>query len=183
MSSTSRAADAIVVLGCRVEPDGRLSAAAARRCEAAARGYREGRSEIVLCSGGRKWDGHVEALRLRDHLRALGVPERAILVELCSFTTAENAIYSAEILRHLTGRAAPRAAVATCEWHQPRARANFERVGVTVEPLVPDEPAAPAAVRAKRWVHEAMSLRLDLANLHRAGQRGGAFLPSRGARS
>ncbi len=170
--------DAIVVLGCRVEPGGSLSSAAARRCAAARDAFAQGIAGVVVASGGRRWSGHVEALRLREHLITLGVPAQAILVELCSLTTAENAIYTAALLRARRGGSAIRVAIATCSWHQARAAANFQRVGVHAEALSIDEPRPSLATRARRAVHEMLSLRLDLETLDRAGPFGGAFLPA-----
>jgi len=172
-------ADAIVLLGCRVEANGVLSDAALRRCHAARDGFRRGLSSLVIASGGRRWGQHVEALVMRDALVELGVPSRAIWVDLCSLTTAENAVYSAELLRAGTSRTRPTAAIATCSWHLGRALANFERVGVDATGLAARDGGATLGERARRKLHEALSLRLDMATLARAGHHGQSFLPPR----
>ena len=61
-----------------------------------------------------------------------GVPERAIVRERCSFSTRENARFTAEVLRR---RGTDAAAVVTCAWHLPRAVALFSRAGVVAEPV------------------------------------------------
>src|SRR5689334_13411682 len=91
-------ADAIVVLGCRILPTGRPSPPAARRAMAAARAYEQGVAPIIVASGGRRWGTHVEARVLRQELCRRGVPEAAVVEELCSLSTYENAIFSAAVL-------------------------------------------------------------------------------------
>ncbi len=143
-------ADAIVLLGCRIEPGGRPGPAARRRAARAAAAFRDGVASWVLASGGRRWDGVPEALALRDELARLGVPESAVAVELCSLSTFENARYSAPLLRE---RAARRVALVTCDWHMPRALASFRVVGVDAFGLAaPSAPLAPhrALARAAR---------------------------------
>lgn len=172
-----RTTDAIVVLGCRVESDGTPSKAAARRCEAAAEAFSAGLSPVVVASGGRRWGRWVEAIQLRARLVHLGVPDESILVELCSLTTAENALYSAALVREHASTAKPTVAIATCAWHQARAKANFEQVGLSVLSLPTHEPQATWLERFQRATHEALSARLDRATLERAGHRGSDYLP------
>lgn len=61
-----------------------------------------------------------------------GVPERAIVRERCSFSTRENARFTAEVLRR---RGTDAAAIVTCSWHMRRAVALFARAGVAAEPV------------------------------------------------
>lgn len=151
-------ADAIVVLGCRILSSGRPSAAAARRAATAARAYREGVAPYVIASGGRRWGSQIEARVLSGELRRAGVPERAILQDLWSLTTYENAIFSAALLRRLEGR---RAAVVTCSWHMGRALQNFRHAGVEACALpVPDVPPR-LLVSTYRAAHEVVSRWLD----------------------
>jgi cyclophilin family peptidyl-prolyl cis-trans isomerase/uncharacterized SAM-binding protein YcdF (DUF218 family) len=123
---------AIVVLGCRVrlDPGGRLCPGAlARRLDAAALAYARRRQEhtVVIASGGRHWDGVVEADVMARELARRGVPEVAITRERCSLSTKDNARLTA---MSLARRGITRAAVVTCEWHLPRALAFFRSVGV-----------------------------------------------------
>jgi uncharacterized SAM-binding protein YcdF (DUF218 family) len=120
-------ADVIVVLGCRVLPSGRLTTAAEGRAAAAVAAYRAGLAPRVIASGGRRWGAWTEALALRDAMVEGGVPASAILAELWSLTTHENAVFTAALLRKLGAR---RALVVTCEWHVPRALMSFRAAGV-----------------------------------------------------
>ncbi len=123
---TSRA-DAIVVLGCRVHPSGRLTPTAAGRAAAAAAAFRAGLAPLVITSGGRRWGAQIEALALRTALVERGVPEASILTELWSFTTVENAVFTSALLRR---RGARSALVVTCSWHIPRALEAFRAAGI-----------------------------------------------------
>src|SRR5262245_51132684 len=81
--------DVIVVLGCRVVPSGALSRLARQRTLTAARAWLDRVAPAVLASGGRRWGSHVEARRMKRELVAAGVPEGAIVEELCSLSTCE----------------------------------------------------------------------------------------------
>lgn len=115
----------LVILGCRVR-----SAAALRRIRAGARAFHEGKSDLIVASGGRVWDGVVEADAMAEALEAEGVHARAILRERCSFSTRENARYTADIL---TRRGTADVIVVTCTWHLPRAERAFAKRGLRVE--------------------------------------------------
>jgi uncharacterized SAM-binding protein YcdF (DUF218 family) len=119
--------DAIVLLGCRIGPSGRPMLAATQRAKTAARAYRDGVARVIVVSGGRRWGPYAEATALAEELVREGVPEAAIVPELCSLSTHENAIFSGAILRRIGARTA---AVVTCWWHLPRALENFRAAGV-----------------------------------------------------
>jgi uncharacterized SAM-binding protein YcdF (DUF218 family) len=127
-------AGAIVVLGCRVRLDagGQLCPGAlARRVDAAVHAYARGGQEhtVVIVSGGRHWDGVVEADAMARELARRGVPSSAIARERCSLSTRDNARLTAMTLAR---RGITSAAVVTCEWHLPRALALFRLAGVKV---------------------------------------------------
>lgn len=157
-------ADAIVVLGCRILSSGRPAATAARRAATAARAYREGVAPYVIASGGRRWGSQTEARALSAELRRGGVPEEAILQDLWSFSTYENAIFSAALLRGLRGR---RAAVVTCPWHMARALQNFRDAGVEACALPTPEAPPRLLVRIYREAHELVSTWLDAQAMRR----------------
>jgi uncharacterized SAM-binding protein YcdF (DUF218 family) len=144
--------DAIIVLGCSVliDPDGRLrDGALARRLDAAATSYAQRGAEhtVVIASGGRHWDGLVEADVMARELAWRGVPQRAIVRERCSLTTRDNASFTAAVLAR---RGIACAAVVTCEWHLPRAVALFGRAGVRAEGVAASDHAAPWTKRLWR---------------------------------
>jgi uncharacterized SAM-binding protein YcdF (DUF218 family) len=151
-------ADAIVVLGCRVLVSGRPSPAAARRVATAARAYRDGVAPFVIASGGRRWGAHAEARVLSIELRRDGVPDRAILQDLWSMTTYENAIFSAALLRRLGARSA---AIVTCAWHMPRALQNFREAGIDARALPAPDARVRLHVRVLRRGHELASAWFD----------------------
>lgn len=158
--------DVIVVLGCRIYTSGRPSAPARRRAAAAAAAYHEGVAPLVLASGGRRWGAQIEASSLREELLRGGVPASAIIEELWSLTTVENAIYTAAILRRI---GAERAALVTCAWHMPRALRNFRGAGVDVVATLPAAADRPGLFRRVwRSGHEIVCERLDERAMRRA---------------
>jgi uncharacterized SAM-binding protein YcdF (DUF218 family) len=82
-------------------------------------------------------------------LLEFGVPEASIVRELCSLSTVENAVYSAELLRAL-GFVRP--GLVTCDWHMRRAIACFERAGTSPVAL----PAPSLLNRRARLAQQAM---------------------------
>lgn len=155
---------AMVVLGCPVLAGGQLGAAAERRAERAASAFRAWAADcvdstlLVVVSGGRRWHGEVEAVAIAARLTLLGVPEAAIVLELCSLSTLENAAYSAEILRE-HGIFDP--AIVTCDWHMPRALACFEWMGLSPTAMPATSPRRPAPAEFARTIRERMGRIFD----------------------
>ena len=158
-------ADAIVVLGCRIEPSGRPAPPAARRAATAAQAFHAGVAPLVLASGGRRWGSQIEARALRLALVADGVPASAVALELCSLSTFENAIFSAALLSRLGAR---RAAVVTCPWHMARALDSFRTAGVEAIPLPTPAVDIPRLRRLQLEVHEIVCRRFDAHAMRRA---------------
>lgn len=113
--------DAIVVLGCRVFPDGRPSVALARRVEKAAELWAAGRAEVIVLTGGRGDTGVVEAEVAAAVAESLGVPRSAMVLETRSTSTDENARFAAEAI---AGR---RVVVVTDAYHVLRSERVFAR--------------------------------------------------------
>lgn len=151
--------DAIVLLGCRIGPDGKPAAAARRRALRAARAWHEGMAPVIVASGGRRWHGVAETEALGNELVALGVDRDAIVGEWHSLTTLGNAVYSAKLLRDRGGR---RVGVVTCDWHMPRALASFRLVGLEAEALPAESPPVPISRRLLRALRERGSWWLTL---------------------
>lgn len=157
--------DAIIVLGCRVlrfatadGDDRALAGALGRRLATAANAFASGHANRIVASGGRRWDGAVEADEMAVELERLGVPARAIVRERCSMSTAENARYAAEIARRHEVRAIT---LVTCHWHLPRAILLFRREGLSCEGLGAESPDPGALARAVRSIRERICMRLD----------------------
>lgn len=117
---------ALILLGCPVGAAG-VAPAALRRARAAAHAFHEGKAPVIVASGGRTWFGRVEADVLANALEGFGVPSSAIVRERCSFSTRENAKYTAGILAR---KNIDDAIVVTCAWHLARALRAFENEGV-----------------------------------------------------
>jgi len=172
-----READAIVVLGCRVEDDGELSHAAARRAKGALELFQAGLAPAIVASGGKRWGAAVEALAFGQQLVAWGVPSDAVYPELSSLTTAENAAYSVALVSRMVGRR-PRIKVVTCAWHLPRALESFRRFDADVDGLGVEPPRPPTLVGWARIVREAVSSRLDRVAHARGGSAFDRYAPS-----
>ncbi|WP_394844370.1 YdcF family protein [Pendulispora brunnea] len=143
---------AMVVLGCKVVFDGggKLTGAAGRRANAAAQAWRP--PVVVVVSGGRMWNGVVEADALATALVERGVPKEYIVRERCSFHTVDNARFSSVLLAR---REIREVSLVTCDWHLPRARRIFERQGLAVVREVPAKsPERGVRHRVWRWGRE-----------------------------
>lgn len=175
MAPRESSVDVIVVLGCRVLPSGLPGPALARRAALAADAFHTGLAPFIVASGGRRWERCIEARALADELGRLGVPRAAIGEELWSLSTHENAVCSASLLRAYSTSFPnePRcvAHVVTCDWHMPRALADFRAAGLEALPLPAVGPPAGRLARGYRWAREAVCWRLDEASPR------GSYLP------
>jgi uncharacterized SAM-binding protein YcdF (DUF218 family) len=134
-SSDIHAADAIVVLGASVDPDGTLSCESLIRTVKAIALFRDGRAGIVMFSGTPMGDGPSEANVRAQLARSLGVPSDAIVTESRALTTREEAIRIGATLRT---RNVHQILLVTASQHMRRARAVFERAGLRVFPVTAD---------------------------------------------
>ncbi|TFL09292.1 YdcF family protein [Pusillimonas caeni] len=139
------AAQAIVVLGGNTA-GGRLNwfqpydrEKALTRTDSAAILYKAERAPLILLSGAALEGSQSEAEFMASALRRDGVPSEALLLEKKSFTTYENALYSAPILKE---RNISRVLLVTSALHMPRAMAVFSKQGLT--PIA--APSAPQIV-------------------------------------
>lgn len=128
-------ADAIVVLGSTVLPDGNLSNASLRRTVYAIRLHRHGLAPLLLFSGMPPWDGRPGEAAVRAGLaRELGVAASAVLTASAWTTEGEAAVARAL----LAGRDARRILLVSESPHLTRARPLFERAGFEVFPAPTD---------------------------------------------
>jgi uncharacterized SAM-binding protein YcdF (DUF218 family) len=138
------AAEAIVVLGCRLAAEGRPSERLRRRVALAVELYRAGAAPFLVLSGG--GTGSVaEAEIMRDLTRAAGVPQTALLCEPDSRNTVENAINSARLLRE---RGLARVILVSDRTHLPRAALLFRLAGLDVV----GRAGVPAYSRRRTWL-------------------------------
>jgi uncharacterized SAM-binding protein YcdF (DUF218 family) len=152
-------ADAIVVLGARVLPGGVPSGALFARVEKAVELYRQGLAPRLIFSGGVGVNPPSEAQVMRALAVELGVPSEACLLEEQSHSTAQNARFSAELLRGLGAR---RVVVVSDPYHLLRARQYFRLQGfeVATSPALLTERNMNAVDRVYWTVREAFALLL-----------------------
>ncbi len=142
--------DAIVVLGCRVYPDGQPSQALARRVDRAVELFLAGRAETLVLTGGAGDTGFVEAEVAAARAESLGVPRTAMILETRSTSTEENAQFAAEAIQ---GR---RVVVVTDAYHVLRSERVFSRHFHEVAVVGTVSPNTGARVRGA--VREALAL-------------------------
>lgn len=124
----ARPGAAIVVLGSKLGADGGISAAGEERVRAGIAAWRAGAAPILCFSGGHSHGEPIpEADAMAARARALGVPAKALLVEIRSRSTYENAHYCAEVLLP----AHREVWVVTQPFHSRRAVRHFRRAGFT----------------------------------------------------
>lgn len=129
-SDAPRAADAIVVLGSRLRPDGSLTQVGDERVRAGATLWHQGRAPVLALTGGRDPLGGAavaEAVALAARARDLGVPASALRIEAESSNTADNARFTAKILLAENRRTVW---VVTQPFHLRRALFWFRRAGL-----------------------------------------------------
>lgn len=127
-------ADAIVVLGGhtannKVNWFDSNSSLTRSRIQRGAELYQAQRAPLILVSGAALDRGTSEAQLMARYLRQQHIDENAIALEEHSFTTKENAIFSAKILQE---KGWHRILLVTSALHMPRAVAAFEKENLEV---------------------------------------------------
>jgi len=152
-------ADAIVVLGSGVMPEGELTDNSLRRTVHGIRLFRQGLAPRIVLLGP-AYHGAVEAEVRARYAADLGVPVAAVLVEPEGISTRDEA---ERVLARLGGRRGPSIILVTGLQHMARARRVFEREGMTVaaapvleDSLRPQKPQARLAL-ARAIVQEAIA--------------------------
>ena len=134
-------ADAIIVLGARIRPDGCMSHALQYRCETALRVWREGLAKpIFLCGGQCTMDPCPEARVMKDYFLENGVPADCLIVEDASTNTIQNLRNAKEIME-AHGYAC--AAMITSDYHLTRALWIARDVGIDVWGIAAPSPHTP----------------------------------------
>jgi len=141
--SPRQKAQAIVVMGARVLPRGQPSRALYARAARAAQLFHEGVAPLLLVSGGRVDMPKSEAQAGCEVAMQYEVPPQACLKEEASHSTAQNAEYSAPLLR---AQGVRHVVLVSDGYHLLRAAAYFRRQGFAVTPV--------ASGRALRWRDE-----------------------------
>jgi vancomycin permeability regulator SanA len=124
-----RPADAIVVFGARVRPDGTPSITLANRVLTASEVYHEGLADTVVVTGGIEPTGFDETIVMRDLAVDLGVPTAAIVLDTEGDTTSASV---ASTTRILGDRGLDRVLVVSQFYHLPRIKLAYAAAGVDV---------------------------------------------------
>ncbi len=166
--NTGTAYTAILLLGGGMEPALPNNATPANAHEAfdrviyAAQLYQQGVAPKIIVSGGTGLrdnypQAQTEAAAIQAALMLMGVPQSAILLEEQSLTTRQNMAFTAALLKtaHLHGRLA----LVTSATHMPRAVANANKAGLSVD-AYPTDWTTPWHYRpfAHRWLPNAQAL-------------------------
>ena len=121
-------ADIAVILGNKVNEDGTLSERLTQRLACGLALYRSGRVGRLLVSGGLGKEGFYEGDKMRDYLRAHGVPDAAIIVDNAGNTTQQTVRNTARLRRVLHFRSV---LVVSQFYHLSRTKLLFRQAGFT----------------------------------------------------
>ncbi|MES1194113.1 MAG: ElyC/SanA/YdcF family protein [Solirubrobacterales bacterium] len=118
-------AQAALVLGALVQPDGRPSAMLEDRIRAAAALYREGRVDKVLASGDHGRRDYDEVNAMRRELVRLGVPDEDVFTDHAGFATLDSVVRARKVFNVKS------VTVVTQPFHLPRALWLARHAGLT----------------------------------------------------
>jgi SanA protein len=139
-------AEAALVLGAQVLPDGRLSAMLDDRVRVAAGLYRSGRVRKLLLSGDHGRPGYDEVNAMRRRALALGVPPQDVFTDHAGFDTWQSATRARRVF------GVHDALVVTQGFHLPRAVWLARRAGLRAGGVAADRPGGYGAPgRATEW--------------------------------
>ncbi|MBQ8431632.1 MAG: YdcF family protein [Clostridia bacterium] len=115
--------DCIVVLGCKVHDDGRLSNRLRDRVNTGVEVWNTGISEILLMSGDARFEDYNEVVPMRDFAIAQGVPAEAVMIDPYGLSTYES------LFRMLEQYQGKRIVIVTQEYHLYRALYIADKLG------------------------------------------------------
>ena len=124
-----RPADAIVVFGAKVRPDGAPSIILAERVTRASELYAQGTADLVVMTGGIEPTGADETEVMRDLAIAQGVPAEAIVLDRAGLNTSASVDSTMAILRR---RGLSSVLVVSQPYHLPRIKLAYARAGTDV---------------------------------------------------
>ncbi|MCB2102472.1 MAG: YdcF family protein [Rhodobacterales bacterium] len=123
-----RSADALVVLGAAVRPDGAPSPALTRRVARGAALFHAGAAPFVVMTGGAVGHPTPEARVMIDMALGLDVPEAALVLEPEARNTYENAVLTGRIM---AAKGWGHVLVVTDSFHMRRALYIFRKLGLS----------------------------------------------------
>ena len=108
LRSGQQRADIAVILGNKVNEDGTLSERLTQRLACGLALYRSGRVGRLLVSGGLGKEGFWEGNKMREYLRAQGVPDSVIIVDNRGNDTQQTVRNTLRLRRRSCGSQCPR---------------------------------------------------------------------------
>lgn len=142
-------ADAIVVLGARVEPDGQPGPDLAERTLHAVHLFQRGLAPYLICTGGYE-DDRLSAAAVACTLAvSQGVPADKILIADGSMTTREDAATATALM---LGNGWQTLVLVSHPLHLERARLLFEGQGITVYPSPTNTELSAIPLRTRLWL-------------------------------
>ena len=151
--------DCILVLGCRVYPDGEPSAMLYDRIQTAADLYLAGVGERVLMSGDNQDVYYNEVASMQREAVALGVPEEAILCDPYGLSTYDS------VVRALKEYGCERVVIVTQSYHLYRALYIAEKMGIEAYGVSADR--RPYYGQTKRDLREILARCKDVVYAHK----------------
>ncbi len=122
------AADAAVVPGNQVFPDGVPSRRLAARLDRAVALYRQGSCPVIIVSGGIGREGVDEAKAMASYLFRRGIPEHAVVIDSSGVNTAATARFAARWLSENNGSSI---IVVSQFFHLPRTMLAMKKQGIS----------------------------------------------------
>lgn len=142
-------ADAIIILGARVDSDGEPGPDLRSRTLHGVSLYRRGLATAIICTGGYEDDPLSAASVARQLALAEGVPPERVLLAEGSMTTSEDASRASGLMAE---RGWSTAILVSHPLHLERARLLFESHGVTVHPSPTSTDLAAIPWRTRAWL-------------------------------
>lgn len=117
--------DVVIVLGCKVHEDGRMSARLEDRVKTGISVFSEGIGDVLLMSGDRQPDGSYDEVGAMKHAATdAGIPEECVLTDPCGYSTYESMVRLLEVYK------GKRVVIVTQTYHLYRALYIAEKLGM-----------------------------------------------------
>jgi uncharacterized SAM-binding protein YcdF (DUF218 family) len=142
-------ADAIVILGALVEPDGEPGPDLTERTLHAVRLFQRGLAPYIICTGGYSGDRLSAAAVACDLAVSQGVPAEKVLLADGSMTTREDAASARDLM---LSRGWQTAILVSHPLHLERARLSFESEGLTVYPSPTNTDLSSIPWQTRAWL-------------------------------
>ncbi|MCM1060653.1 MAG: YdcF family protein [Eubacterium sp.] len=138
--NTPKNPDAVIVLGCKVQKNGKPSLMLSKRIDAAYEYLSQNSEVICIVSGGKGGDEPIsEGEAMKVALAEKGIEESRIFVEDASESTEENILFSSKMLEEM-GAEVKEAAIVTDGFHLYRASLMAKKLGLNTTSVAAETP-------------------------------------------